>query len=249
MLPLLALCSICSMAAEKIDKATDDLARRAATAQPDKQSLESIRQTVETFVLSNRTAEQRVSVTVKPLDKRLRLINCQTALTPTWSNRSRKLGRVTVQVACTSPKPWRVHVQATVTMEGRVWTLVRGVARGELLSKDMLMRQEVTLGANNAAYTSLGTPVIDIEPWLGFSFAQRVNTGKVLNERMLIAANVLTKGDAVVIRHRSNGLELLTRGVALSNAGAQEQTQVRNSSSGKVIDVVVVSTGTVEILQ
>jgi len=243
------LFSFHALAVSKTDAITSGLPTTTVVDTPEFQPLESIRSAVESFILSSRSDDQSVSVSVKSLDKRLRLVNCLTPLEPTWSNRSRKLGRVTVQVACESPKPWRVHVQATVTMEGMVWTLVRGVRRGEILSSDVLVRQEVTLGANNAAFTSLGTPIVDIEPWLGFAFAKPVNSGKVLNERMLEPAKVVEKGDAVVIRHRSQGLELQTRGVALSDAGARQLTQVRNTSSGKIIDVLVVSPGIVEILQ
>ncbi|MFK8083244.1 MAG: flagellar basal body P-ring formation chaperone FlgA [Granulosicoccus sp.] len=228
---------------------TQGIATNKVAAELQFQSLESIRSVVESFVISSQPEGQSVTTEVKALDKRLRLVNCQVPLEPTWSNRSRKLGRVMVQVACSSPKPWRVHVQATVTMKGMVWALARGVRRDELLSREVLVRREVTLGANNAAFTSMGTPISDIEPWIGFAFVQRAKEGKVLNDRMLKPAKVLAKGDAVVIRHRSKGLELQTRGVALSDAGAQQQTQVRNSSSGKIIDAVVVSPGIVEILQ
>lgn len=249
LVPLLSIFSVSGFTNQKLPEVTHDRKNSAAVESPDTQSLETIRLAVESFIRADQKNEQNVSVAVKKLDRRLRLVNCLNPLEPTWSNRSRRLGRVTVQVACSSPKPWRVHVQATVTMEGMVWTLARGVRRGELLSSDVLVQQEVTLGANNAAFTSLGSPVVDLEPWLGFAFAQRVVAGKVLNERMLKPAKVLSKGDAVVIRHRSTGLELQTRGIALGDAGAQQQTQVRNSSSGKIIDVVVVSPGIVEILQ
>ncbi len=216
---------------------------------PEIQSLDTIRDAVKVFVESEQSATDEVSVLVKQLDQRLRLAYCIEPLATTWSPGSRSLGRVTVQVACSAPRPWRVHVQAVVTMMGTVWTLSRGVSRGDILSRDLLMQQEVTLGANNSAFVSLGTPVRDIDMWLGYEFAQRVNSGKVLNERMLKPARILNKGDAVVIRHRAQGLELQTKGVALSDAGARQQTQVRNSSSGKIIDVVVVSSGLVEILQ
>ncbi len=221
----------------------------ALPAQSDIQSLDDIRLAVRSFVESKQSTEGEVSVTVKRLDRRLRLAYCLEPLETVWSPGSRTLGRVTVQVACSSPRPWRVHVQATVTMQGMVWTLSRGARRGDILSRDLLSKEKVTLGANNQAFTSLGTPVRDIEPWLGYEFAQRVNSGKVLNERMLKPARLLHKGDTVVIRHRSKGLELRTKGLALSDAGARQQTQVRNSSSGKIIDVVVVSPGIVEILQ
>lgn len=248
-LRLLLISSLLSIAPQAAYPADVNSNADAPASQPDIQPLDSIRLAVQSFIESVSSAEGEIDVAVKQLDRRLRLAYCTDPLTTTWSPGSRAVGRVTVQVACSAPRPWRVHVQATVTMQGLVWTLSRGVSRGDILTRDVLSQQSVTLGANNAAFTSLGTPVRSIDMWLGYEFAQRVNSGKVLNERMLKPARLLYKGDTVVIRHRSQGLELQTKGVALSDAGARQQTQVRNSSSGKIIDVVVVSTGIVEILQ
>lgn len=215
---------------------------------PAPQSLEAIDQAVRDFVLSEQPSGSGVQVDVKPLDKRLRLANCGSPLNTYWSPGSRSIGRVTVQVECAGPKPWRVHVQSTVTMEGQVWVLSRSVRRGELLDKDVLVQQAVTLGANNAAFTSLGAPIIDLEPWIGYSFSQRVAAGKVLNERMLKPANLVRKGEAVLIRIESAGLKLQTKGVALKDAAAGKPVQVKNSMSGKVIDAVVIGKGVVAVL-
>ena len=214
----------------------------------DIQSLDAIKAAVESFVLAELDGGQSVAVDVKDLDRRLRLAYCEDHLAVGWSQGSRSFGRVTVQVSCASPKPWRLHVQATVTMQSTVWILSRGVRRGEVLEPGLLAKKEVTLGGNNRTLNSLGTPITELEPWLGFVFAQRVSAGKVVNERMLKPAKLVSKGEAVVIRHRSNGLELQTRGTALRDAGAREQTQVRNTSSGKIIDVMVVAPGVVDIL-
>lgn len=246
---LLVSCTLVFFFFGHVHAADDQAVSEASDQVPDIQPLEAIRQSVVDFIHGSQSDGRQVEVQVRAMDKRLRLAYCLDQLNATWSPGSRPLGRVTVKVACASPRPWRVHVQATVTMQGEVWTLARGMRRGEILTRDVLLRQEVTLGANNAAFTSLGMPVGDIEPWLGFAFAQRVNAGKVLNERMLKAPKLVSKGEAVVIRHLSRGLELQTRGIALRDAGAQQQTQVRNSASGKVIDVVVVAAGVVEILQ
>ena len=221
----------------------------AAATQQDIQPLLSISTAVEDFIFSRAETPDGLSVTVKQIDSRLRLAQCDAPLSSTWSPGSRTLGRVTVQVACSGPRPWRVHVQATVTMQGMVWILSRGVRRDETLDQNLLIRQEMTIGDGNAAYRSLGTPVTDIKPWLGFAFTQRVSAGKVLNEQMLKPARLVNKGDAVVIQHKASGLKILTRGVALHNAGNAEQTQVRNASSGKIVDVVVVAPGTVETLK
>ena len=245
---LLFLGSTTTWAMEKLSDTKNDAPVDSALQVPDIQPLHTIQHAVESFVLSEQDGENVVSVTVKDLDRRLRLAYCHDELEAKWSPGGRTFGRVTVQVQCASPKPWRVHVQATITMEALVWTLSRGVRRGDVLERDLLENKKVTLGANHKAITSLGTPIVDLEPWLGFVFAQRVNAGKVISERMLKPAKLVSKGQAVVIRHRSNGLELQTRGTALRDAGAREQTQVRNTSSGKIIDVIVIAPGVVDIL-
>lgn len=219
-----------------------------AMAGAEQQSLDAIGQAVRDFVIAEQPASDGIQVDVKALDKRLRLARCDAPLDTHWSPGSRSIGRVTVQVECAGPKPWRVHVQSTVTLQGFVWVLSRSVQRGETLDPEVLVRQEITLGASNAAYTSLGSPVIDLDPLLGYAFSQRVSAGKVLNERMLKPAKLVRKGEAVLIRIESAGLRLQTKGVALKDAAAGKRVQVRNSASGKVIDAVVVSKGVVAVL-
>lgn len=213
------------------------------------QTLDSISEAVEQFISSQMRSDQKMDIAVKSLDHRLRLQHCDSDLESTWSQGTRKLGRVTVRVACSGPRPWRVNVQATVTTQSKVWTLARSVNRGEILAREMLVQEEVTLGKSNGALRTLGVPVSDIAPLMGFEFTQRVSNGNVLSESMLKPAKLISKGDAVIIRHRSPGLKLQTRGVALSDAGVNQQTQVRNSSTGKIIDVLAVSSGTVETLK
>ena len=213
------------------------------------QSLDAIAMAVDEFIRSENQLEGReVSVATKPLDRRMRLARCDEPLDAVWSPGSRQLGRVAVQVACTSPKRWRIHVQATITMEGSVWTLARGAKRGEILKPHMLTKKVISLGTQNSALITVGSPITDITPWLGYMFSQRVNTGQVLNERMLEPANLIKKGDIVLITHRSQGLSLQTKGIALKDAAANQQVQVKNSASGKVIDAIAVAEGIVEIL-
>ncbi|MGQ7848513.1 flagellar basal body P-ring formation chaperone FlgA [Granulosicoccus sp. 3-233] len=212
------------------------------------QSLEAISQAVREFVVAEQPSDRGIQVEVNSVDSRLRLARCEGPLQTFWSPGSRSIGRVTVQVECPGPKPWRLHVQSTVTLEGEVWVLSRGVQRGDLLDESVLVRQAVTLGANNAAFTSLGAPITDLAPWMGYSFTQRVSAGKVLNERMLKPARLVRKGEAVLIRMETAGLKLQTKGVALKDAAAGKAVQVRNSRSGKVIDAIVVGKGVVAVL-
>jgi|GEM_PF-268562 len=213
------------------------------------QSLAEIQQAVGDFVRTQNADSTETSVEVKPLDKRLRLAACDQPLDTFWSPGSRSMGRVTVQVECASPKPWRVHVQSTVTMEGLVWTLDRSVRRGDVLTQGLLQQVPVKIGANNPALRSSAAPIVDIESWIGFAFSQRVSAGMVLDERMLKPPVLVEKGEAVLIVHQSAGLQLQTNGVALTNAAMGKRVQVRNTSSGKVLEATAVARGLVEVLR
>lgn len=212
------------------------------------QSLTAIEAAVKDFVLSRQDSSGEVNVEVKPVDSRLRLSACGEVLDTAWSPGSRSFGRVTVQVSCAHPKPWRIHVQSTVTLEGMVWTLARGVQRGDVLSRDSVTQKSVKVGGSAGVISSMGNPITDIEPWLGYAFSQRVGAGKVLDERMLKPAMMVKKGEVVLIVHESAGLELQTRGIAMSSAAMGHRVQIRNKSSGKVLEATVVARGLVKVL-
>jgi len=213
------------------------------------QSLAEIQQVVGDYVRTQNADSIDISVEVKPLDKRLRLAACDQPLNAFWSPGSRSMGRVTVQVECASPKPWRVHVQSTVTMEGLVWTLDRSVRRGDVLTRGLLQQVPVKIGANNPALRASAAPILNIESWIGFAFSQRVSAGKVLDERMLKPPVLVEKGEAVLIVHQSAGLQLQTNGIALTNAAMGKRVQVRNTSSGKILEATAVARGLVEVLR
>lgn len=213
-------------------------------------SLEDISNAVEQFVIdASSESGHEVTVSSRSLDSRLRLARCVQPLIASWAPGSHTLGRVTVQVECTSDKPWRIRVQATVTMEELVWQLERAVKRGDILDKGMLSQKTVVLGTGNSIAASMGTPIVDIDPWIGYAFTRRVGMGKILNDRMLEAANVISKGDVVLITHRSNGLTLQTKGIAMNNATANQQVQIKNSASGRIVDAIAVAEGVAQILR
>jgi flagella basal body P-ring formation protein FlgA len=66
---------------------------------------------------------------------------------------------------------------------------------------------------------------------------------------MLKQANLIDKGEKVLIRHHSSGLELQTQGIALEAAIARQRLQVRNASSGKVVEAIAVAPGQVEVVR
>jgi flagella basal body P-ring formation protein FlgA len=211
--------------------------------------LEDIEASVTDFLTQEQSNAEGVNVQVNSLDKRLRLAKCSDQLQIFWSPGSRRYGRVTVQVACEGPKSWRIHVQSAVTYEGAVWVLGKGVRRGEILDKSDLEQKVVTVGANNHAFRNIADPVRNLDRWLGYEFSERVTAGKVLDESMLVPAKIVNKGESVLIVYETVGLQLQTRGVAITEGAKGSPVQVRNTSSGKTVDAIVLARGLVELLQ
>jgi flagella basal body P-ring formation protein FlgA len=212
-------------------------------------SLDDIEASVRDFVVWEQSDSDGVNVQVNSLDKRLRLAKCSDRLQTFWSPGSRRYGRVTVQVACEGPKSWRIHVQSTVTYEGTVWVLGKGVRRGEILKQSDLEQKVITVGANNHAFRNVADPVKNLDRWLGYEFSKRVTAGTVLDEGMLAPAKIVNKGEPVLIVYETVGLQLQTKGVALSEGAKGSPIKIRNTSSGKTVDAIVLARGLVQLLQ
>lgn len=213
------------------------------------QSLDDIEASVREFVMREQSDSHSVSVRVNSLDTRLRLAECANQLQTFWSPGSRKYGRVTVQVVCEGSKAWRIHVQTNVTYEGEVWVLGRGVRRGEILVQEDLEQKVVTVGGHDHTFRNVGDPVINLDRWLGYAFSERVTAGSVLDETMLVPAKIVSKGESVLIVYETVGLQLQTKGVALNEGAKGGSVQVRNTSSGKTVDAIVLARGLVQLLQ
>ena len=209
------------------------------------QSLAAIQSTVATFVRQVHQDDTSLTVSVRTLDQRLRLPACESPLDAQWSPGSRDTGQVTVRVACQSAKPWQLHVQANVSREATVWVLTRAAERNAVLDASMVKSQTVTLGRGLTTASRSGTPVSELQAWLGFAFRQSAQPGQLLTQRMLVPQTLVSRGDSVRIRDHRAGLQVEMAGTALGNGSLDQRIQIKNPASGKVIDATVIARGVV----
>ena len=110
------------------------------------QDLAEIEHVVVDFIRQHHSADSAINVELQRLDKRLRLSICEEDLIVNWSPGSREIGRTTVSVGCSMPKPWHLFVRATVEKEILTWVLNSPVRKGEVLSRQLVSQQSVMLG-------------------------------------------------------------------------------------------------------
>lgn len=244
------LCSPCTLQAYTGSLSTDWRAaftqhRTTVSNDSEIQSLKSIELAVKSFI-EQELRGKKADVVVNNLDSRIRLVACTDSLKAQWSSGSRRYGRVTVQVHCSAPKPWRLFIQASVVVEDYVWKLARSVQRDVMLEKSLLVREKTALGQHARMR---GNEIRSIDDVIGLSFNQFVREGTVLTDNMLSKPQMVKKGEAVLLKHSDVQLQLQVRGHALTAGAIGEQVTVKNANSGNTVVGIVVGRGLVETIR
>jgi len=196
--------------------------------------------TVEDYLATSQT-EGRYEIEVKQLDPRLRMPMCDKELTASLESPAIPIGRVTVKVRCDSTSPWTVFVPAQVRLFRDVVTTTRPLRRaGYIEPGDVMLRERDISLIGQGYFTS-------VDQAIGQKLTRPTVANQVLTLVHLEQAEVISKGDQVVITARSGTLSVRMPGEALSNGGLREQIRVKNLNSQRVIKAQVMAPGQVEV--
>lgn len=196
--------------------------------------------TVEDY-LSRTQTPGRYDIQVNNLDPRLRMPLCSQSLDASLESPAQPLGRVTVRVRCDGEAPWTVFVPAQVKLLRDVVVMTRPLKRESVIGEG-----DVTLRERDVS--SLGQGFIsDLDQAVGMKLLRPTVMDQVLTLQQLEQAEVIRKGDQVVITARSGGLSVRMPGEALAKGGLTEQIRVRNLNSKRVVKATVIGPGQVEV--
>jgi len=196
--------------------------------------------TVEDYLATSQM-EGRYEIQVNQLDPRLRMPMCDKELTASLESPAKPLGRVTVKVRCEGTSPWTVFVPAQVRLFRDVVTTTRPLRRADIVEPaDVLLRERDISLINQGYLTTLDQAI-------GQRLTRPMVADQVITLVHLEQAEVIRKGDQVVITARSGTLSVRMPGEALSNGGMSEQIRVKNLNSKRVIKAQVTAPGQVEV--
>ena len=214
----------------------------ASPADPDAiQDPEAIRQTARQFALGLVAAEGvEARVEASPLDRRLRLPACDKALSAFASPGGKSSGRPSIGVRCDGSSPWSIYVPVTVERLGQVVVTTRPVARGQTLGQDDLRLAERDLGDLRAGYLT------GLDQALGQRAMRDLPADAELTPAHVSAPIAIKRGADVTIVASDELLDVRMRGVALAAGSVGQRIRVRNASSKREIDAVVVSDSVVQ---
>ncbi|MCY1393818.1 flagellar basal body P-ring biosynthesis protein FlgA [compost metagenome] len=196
--------------------------------------------TVEDYLATSQT-EGRYEIQVNQLDPRLRMPLCDKELTATLESPAQPLGRVTVRVRCDGSGPWTVFVPAQVRLLRDVVVSTRPMKRQSVLGEQDIALRERDVGLLNQGYLTA------LDQALGQKLVRSTVIDQVLTPVHLEQAEVIQKGDHVVITARSGTLSVRMPGEALTEGSLSEQIRVRNLNSKRVVKARVTGPGQVEV--
>jgi flagella basal body P-ring formation protein FlgA len=180
-------------------------------------------------------------ITVQPIDSRLRLAQCGSALSAQLPPGSNLTARATVAVTCAGPTHWSVYVPVTVESRISVLVLRHAVARDTRLSaEDVTLETRRTAGTATAYLASVGELT-------GRTVRRPLPIGTALTVEMFAADTVIHRGQQVTLVAGATGIEIRAIGRALTDAPAGARVQVQNLSSMTVVEGVAESADVVRV--
>lgn len=196
--------------------------------------------TVEDYMTRTQTVG-RYDIQVNNLDPRLRMPVCSQQLDASLESPAQPLGRVTVRVRCDGTSPWTVFVPAQVKLFRDVVVMTRPLKRESVIGEGDVALRERDVSTLGQGFLS------ELDQAVGMKLLRPTVLDQVLTLQQLEQADVIRKGDHVVITARSGGLSVRMPGEALSKGGLTEQIRVRNLNSQRVVKATVVGPGQVEV--
>ncbi len=196
--------------------------------------------TVEDYLATTQTPG-RYEIQVNQLDPRLRMPMCDRELTASLESPAQPIGRVTVKVRCEGASPWTVFVPAQVKLFREVVVVTRPLKRTGIIGYDDVAMRERDISMITQSYLT------SLDQALGQKLTRPMVADQVITLVHLEQAEVVRKGDQVVISASSGGLNVKMPGEALSNGGMSEQIRVKSLNSNRVIKAGVTGPGQVEV--
>ncbi len=178
---------------------------------------------------------QRVEVEVT-LDERLRLPACARDLSARVQNDT------SVETSCDDAAGWRIYVPVRVRRFATLAVLTRNLAPGERIDANAIAWEERELTPQTAQ--GIAAPAT-VE---GLAATRMLMSGTVLTASVIKAPAAIRRGDTVTLTATAGGLSVRAVGQALGDGAAGDRIAVKNLSSQRIVQGVVVEAGRVDVI-
>ena len=206
------------------------------------ESIPDIRRQVQQFIDSyDFGSEHPVSARVGKIDTRLRLHQCDSPLDIYFTSDNITPGRTFLGVGCSTNKPWNIYVSAQIDMYADVLVSVKSLLRGQILTSEDIILETRKVSTLRSGY------FVDFKQLKNMQTTRTVRKGQVITPGLLKPEFLVTRGQQVTLVASIGGINVRMKGKALADAVSNSRVQVKNASSGRVVEGLVIERGVVKI--
>jgi len=187
-------------------------------------------------------ADDRVTPIAGHLDSRLRLPQCSQPLEPFLRPGTKINSRTIIGVRCNGVRPWKVYVPVNIVVMQSVYVAKRTLPRGHLVSvADVVLEEHDVARLRNGYFASF-------DELAGQKLKQQIIGGRVLTPAVLAADVMVRRGQTVTLVVRNTQMNIAMSGKALTDGALNQRIRVKNVNSERIVEGLVRSPETVEIL-
>jgi len=205
------------------------------------ESIETIRNSVQQYIKSNLLQDKDSDYEIGHLDQRLKLDRCDQDIEVVNAGNTRLAGHSTLSVQCRGKKMWKIHVPINIIRYNEILVVKQNLPRGSILQgSDVETRRFNISRLSNGYFTDKG----EIK---GKVLKRSLRRGDILTNGMLDVPKMVKRGEIVTIMASSNTLAIRVKGKALMDGRKGDVIRVKNQSSKREIQAIVVATGIVKV--
>jgi len=182
------------------------------------------------------------TIKVGSIDPRHRLPKCAVPLKTFVTSNNFRGSAMTVGVRCEKPSPWLIYIPGKISMFQSVYVARQTMARGHRITANDLQKMRYDT-------TRLHYGYIDKKKDIVGKITRRVVFAKtVLKPQMLGLPIIVKRGQNVIIIAETQGIQVRMSGKALGSGSAGKAIRVRNLSSRRIVEGVILRSGVVKII-
>jgi len=188
------------------------------------------------------TADPPPAVQADAPDPRVRLPRCDQPLTGAVSGVVKARGRVTAEVHCPGSRPWTLYVPVRILGSQSILVAARALARDTVLAPADVRLAPAASGT--PGYGALSDPA----EVTGKRLRRNIEAGTPVTAGLLDAPILVRRGQQVTLEATQGGLNVRMAGVARTDGSLGQIIEVENGGSGRIVQAVVRSQRSVEVL-
>lgn len=208
------------------------------------ESAQHINELVNEYVMKNVSVDpdEKIEVKLGEAANDLRLAVCAVPIAINLPNGSAMQHITTLEMTCASTPSWHVYVPVDMKILTKVVAVKETIPAKMQITEDML---ELSYHDKNLLYSGYFKDFNDVNGQVATS---TLVPGTVLSKRNVQQPIIVNKNQSVSIVSRHGNIMVRAEGIAKTDGALNDTIKVLNSSSKRMVDAVVVSSSSVEVI-